>query len=253
METKKELKFSQKLLRNIALFIALIILSILTGISFYWTLLIAVFWSLLSLDTRKSAYRTVSVAMKIIVVLFVLNYAIKAFFPKSYNSLTTTILSIDQIAEAISPSKVEVDARTLFDRQKEKESKVFIRHYDSLLKKGELHEAMDTLEKFEAKWTYKPKKSKSQEESVMVPDMVPDKVFSKKGTYQIEVKGETPFYIFIPDNGQITYSITSTDPDCLLIFSDGEVVKVNDNPVIRYRREPRFKIKANDIVALVIK
>ena len=248
---------------KLALVLALIILSMMTGLSFWVSIMIGIFWGLLSIGSTRSAYRTLSKIMKVIFVLVLLGVVVKSFLPQTYNSKEKNLVALDQSISSVFKTDTKVKAEGLFNKQREKASEQFLVYYNQLLGEAKIEEARDTLIAFENKWQFRVKAIKEREGDLtgIIPPTsqapetgnIPDSVFNI-GTYQIDVRGQTPYYIYMPkSNGCRTYSLFSDRYNYKIIYFDGEVVQGGPGVKLGHRLEPRFLLQGNDIVTLRIK
>lgn len=261
MKENKNISFVQGIWMKLALVLALIILSMMTGLSFWVSIMVGIFWGLLSIGSTRSAYRTLSKIMKVIFVLVLLGIVVKSFLPQTFNSKVKNLVALDQAIISVFKTDTKVKAEGLFNKQREKASKQFLLYYDQLLEEAKIEEARDTLAAFEKKWQFRVKEIRAREEEVILPPLsqvaerrnIPDSTFNI-GVYQIDVKGQTPFYIYIPSSlGCITYSLSSLRYNYQIVFSDGEVVQDGPGVILRHRLEPKFILKGDDLVTLRIK
>lgn len=262
MEENNKTSFFQGIWMKLALVLALIILSMMTGLSFWVSIMIGIFWGLLSIGSTRSAYKTLSKIMKVIFVLVLLGIVVKSFLPQTFNSKEKSLVALDQSIISVFKTDTKVKAEGLFNKQREKASEKFLVYYNQLLGEARIEEARDTLTAFEKKWQFRVKEIEEREEDVSgiippisVPERgnIPDSVFNI-GTYQIDVKGQTPYYVYIPaSNGCTTYSLISDHYHYSMVFSDGEVVRGGASIKLSHRVEPRFILQGDDKVTLIIK
>ncbi len=271
MEKKEKNRFFQNIWRNLALLVALIILSYATGVSFYWAILIAIFWALLSLDSSRSAYRILSIAMKTTFILFLINVFLKVFLPQAYQDISKGLILLDQSIASSLPSEAKVKAKSLFSEHKKKASEEFLKTYNELLSDGKIKEAEDSLHAFEERWRFEAKKEEilevveKQAEEIEKPAsvrtiessrIIKDSIFAR-GTYLIDVDGETPFYIKIVSNKvHGRYFLESQNGGYFVVYDNGETVydEPGKKTIFPYRLEPRFRLKSkeNRIVKMIV-
>jgi len=155
---------------------------------------------------------------------------------------------------------VQVKADLILEAEKNRQKNNLLGKYAVLLKQGKVEEAkamMDSIDNL-----FYPQKVKERPITVQAPakpetakpiSMAKDSVFTK-GTYYIDVKGETPFTIRVVSaqqcNKYLLASQTSNGYD--IAFADGKVI--HDAPSIQtqspYYETPRFKLKSTELVTV---
>ncbi|QQG52977.1 MAG: hypothetical protein HY931_01955 [Candidatus Falkowbacteria bacterium] len=155
---------------------------------------------------------------------------------------------------------VQVKADLILEAEKNRQKNNLLGEYAVLLKKGKVEEAkamMDSIDNL-----FYPKKDKEEpvaiqplvkSEPTKSISMVKDSIFTK-GTYYIDVKGETPFTVRVVSAQQCNkYLLASqTNNGYDIAFADGKLV--HDAPGIEtkspYYETPRFKLKSKELVTI---
>jgi hypothetical protein len=250
------------------LIIELLLLKYLIGISFWFALIIVVFFVIvISIRSGgKVIYQSKSLAFFLVFILLIgLGKAYwQTNLPRSFNTIETTKSSVDQWLSKIMGDNTETMAADIWEIQKSKASNIFLAYYEGLLADGKTIEAADTLKKFNEKWNVDLLKDQAEKiekikkvEPIKSPiNQVQDSIFTR-GTYYINVKGKTSFNIVVvpTKHGCARYTLSSEKYNYVIIFSDGEIVQGSPGAVVAYREKPVFKLysKTGDIVKLVVR
>ncbi len=248
--------------------IALIILSIFTGVSFWFMVGAVLIFVLTSLTTSDRAKKLLGWVIRGIFLLALFNVTVEKFFPRVHMAKEKTLAYIDQNIFSASPSETKVIANDIFEQEKNRASKEFLKHYQGLLSTGRTKEAADTLAGFEKQWDFEFEEKELEEDSsdsnfsvnsdpaVTSDDeqynVVPDKIFSS-GTHYIDVNGMTPFNIVInPSQKGGEYSLVSENYNFKIVFSDGDVITPGIGVNTGYRPVTKFRLKGKERVKLVV-
>ena len=222
---------------------------------------------LTSLTTSDRAKKLFGWVIRGIFLIVLFNVTVEKFFPRVNLAKEKTLAYIDQKIFSTSPSETKVIANDIFEQEKNRASKEFLKHYQGLLSTGRTKEAADTLAGFEKHWNFEFEKEELKENSsdsnsnpnpnsVVINDdeydVVPDRIFSS-GTHYIDVNGMTPFNIVInPSQKGGEYSLVSENYNFKIVFSDGDVITPGIGVNTGYRPVTKFRLKGKDMVRLVV-
>jgi hypothetical protein len=216
---------------------------------------------------KPANFKTLAKVLNISILIFLIYTGIEEVAPRVAEKRENVGDKIDQFFSQNMPNRNEVLAADIFQKEREKAVEDFQPYYRQLLNEGRVDEAADTLLKFEEKWNFrvqlqKAKKSKSlnSENKVEVKN-VDTKVLSEEdlkqssqkvtvikdsifypGTYEIEVRGITDFYVVPTSRNKCQYfTIDSSQKEYQLIFKNGKVYNADSN--IR-EKDLRFRLRA---------
>ena len=241
--------------------VGLILLKIFTGIPFWCMLAVVVFFTAVQIIKSGKINRQSRGLATIMVVVFLVTLGDsywKKNLVKSFGQKEVLKARVDQKIFKLMGDEVEVKAKNIWELQKVKNGKEFLAYYNDLLAQGKTKEAADTLAGFKRHWDLKLQSQATSPPVISVPIAPPptantpvapplatvgrDSIF-RKGTYYIDVKGETSFNcIIMPDKvGCARYAMTSTENSFVIKFSDGENVPATAFG-LPYRERPKFKL-----------
>lgn len=285
MEIKEEIKkvlskitgFFGGIWQIFCLFIALLLVWYLAGVSLKYTLpLIICFWVLSEFSQTPKARKVLALILKAIVIIALIYSAMAAYFPRINGKTIIMRASIDQKISSSMGNNVDINAKDRWEATKEKKSKEFFIYYQSLLDEGKTKEAADTLARFKRIWDEEWRKDENQaKQSVpsqnasaasqpintssaskpIASNFSKDSIFTK-GTYLINVKGETPFNLIIKPSkkGCARYSLSSDKYKYQILVPGENPIQGSPNAILAYREEPKFKLSSQegDSVKLVV-
>lgn len=250
---------------DISFVIALILLSIFTGINFWLMISVVLIFVLTSLTTSDRARKCLGWLIRGVFLIFLFNVTVEKFFPRVNLAKEKTLAYIDQKIFSASPSETIVLANDIFEKEKNRASENFLKHYKYLLSVDSTEQAADTLAGFKRHWDFEFEKEELKEDSSNSNskktksqpineeyDVVPDRIFSS-GIHYIDVNGITPFNIIInPSEKGGEYSLVSENYNFKIIFSDGDVITPGIGVNTGYRPVTKFRLKGSDRVKLVV-
>lgn len=272
---EKTFSFLQRRWMDVAAFLALIVFSIYTGINFWFFLGMGLFLTLLNvMSGKKGSYQTAANIMRWIFVLVFIAIVLAKFFPRANMVKIRAWTAIDQTIADLAPSTAKTKAKDLFNLEKEKASEAFLLYYQELLSEGKIKEAQDTLLGFEEFWAFKLESKTSSSRAVSAEPVVIEQPVVRKievqkpktvalrdsnfyrGTYYININGQTPFRINVISNKSCNRYNLSSQGGGYYIVSNKDVTY--DAPGIKtqvpYQEKPRFVLKADQptVVKLVV-
>lgn len=269
---KKFKEFFGGFWQGVCLVIALLLLSYLAGISLKFTLpVIALLWAISEFDGTPKARKTLGIILRVTVLVVFIGVVMVTYFPRINRQAIVLRASIDQVLSKTMGDRVEVSAKDRWDIKREAASNRFFTHYDALLAAGKTNEAADTLAGFKKTWDMEtlvnlknqsvpiinsPIQPISPVASIVKPScsLPKDSVFTK-GTYYLDVEGETPFRIKVKSR-QVChkYELSSENDNYDVVYNDGTIV--SDGPskhtIAQNRENPIFKLRGKATIKMVV-
>lgn len=137
--------------RKPAIFILIIMASVLSGINLGFLLLLALFFGGLGIIGKTNLERFLNVLQGIVVAIFVCSFMI-AWFPRTSLKREYAKARVDQIFASALPDKTQVEAIDSWDMSKDSQKDKFLAEYRQALKVGNTKLAYELLDKFQSKW-----------------------------------------------------------------------------------------------------
>lgn len=156
---------------------------------------------------------------------------------------------------------VQVKADLILEAEKNRQKNNLLGKYAVLLKQGKVEEAkamMDSIDNL-----FYPQKVKEKPATVQAPaesdksiSMVKDSVFTK-GTYYINVKGETPFNIVVVSSHGVEchrYSLQSPTWNYQILIPGMRPIQAGASAQLPYLQNPVFRLasQTGDTVTLIV-
>lgn len=172
---------------TVMIIVGLLLLRVFTGIPFWFMLAVVIFFTAVRViktgGNIKAESRTLAFMMAVIFFGFLGDSFWKASFPRSHAKIVITKAIWDQDFADVMGDKTNTQAKDLFEIQKDRASKEFLKYYNELLADGDVQEAMDTLKGFNKTWNTdvldearKKEKSSSSSSSSATPSPSPTPV-----------------------------------------------------------------------------
>lgn len=222
MKKKSEVKNERLgLAKSFALVLLAILVSVLSGASFWLMFVAAGVFVLL----RFIGLKFITNAIVLLGFLFIMPIVLESFYPRTSSSILHSRARLDQVITQALPDKADVVLADIFTKEKNIAQAVFITDYQEMLRQGKTEEARDSLKSFQIKWSLK-KEEISKISNEVTEELVdyPERIYST-GNYEILVEGETPFYIVIDYKNEVKkgFKIESEENNFSVILKDGRV------------------------------
>lgn len=258
-------------IKRLSLVMAIILVSLILGVNFWFLFLAGGLFVLL----RYIGVKFISNVVVLLALVIVAPIALEAFFPRTNSSMKSARARLDQIISYKLPDDGEVRLAEIFRQERRLAQEEFTLMYQSMLKNGQTEEANDSLMAFREKWGILKDEAFDSIDEVYErvelisvsdrDDMLDDLAGSSEessaertymmGDYNIVVNGETPYYIVIHFKEDVRKGIklTSKENNFTIIFEDGKVF--NAFAALPYRDVYKFKIATSqerEVVSLKI-
>jgi hypothetical protein len=257
-EKIKEFFAKRKL--EMAIFVALVMTSKLTGLNFGMLLCIAIFlWSVVTV-ARIPGYGGILASLLVVAVIGVSVYSfIRPHMPRTVKQSDIAMDATDQWVTSLMGDQILVKAKDLWAVKRDEKGQAMLEHYKWLLGQGRPQEASDTLYKFMKAWNFNPAhqgqdvtKPDQPVTTLTPPESIRDSIFTK-GNYEIPVDGITPFIIHVKSTACSKYS-TSSDRGYYLAYTDSP--PIYDAPgiftIYPNKPEPRFQLQGHSVVHMIV-
>lgn len=136
---------------ELVLFVALVVVSIFTGINLGFMILVLVLVATTGIVRRGGHGRTAFFLRSAVVIVFGVAL-ITVYFPRSSSKGVHSLAHTDQIISSNLPDKTQVEATDLWDMSKDSQGQRFLVKYRKLIEKGKTKEAYILLKEFQEQW-----------------------------------------------------------------------------------------------------
>jgi hypothetical protein len=249
---------------ELILLVALMIISIYSGVNFGILLSLALVFALLAAAAEMSKIgKTWHWVLQTGVILLIVGSIVGAYLPRATAKKGIARDYFDQAIASLMGDKTKKIAEDMFNIQKDSLGTIFLKHHNSLLSQGKPKEAQDTLNGWMRAWTFNREQEKKEniKSEPKAPEIVAssqviakDSIFTK-GVYYIPVKGETPFTIHIKSSACGRYAMSSDKWNYDIAYNNNNS-RLHDGPGVLYpvfKQDPQFRLHSpDDLVKLVV-
>jgi len=250
METDdKKIQKRHIIIYVVLLIVELILLQKFTGLSFWLSIAVFIFFAIIRYFTPGAKLQLTSrglvTALTFFFVMGLGNMVWKHTWPTSHAKIVTLQTRVDHFFSGIMGDDTETMAKGSWEAKKNKAGEVFMVYYNGLLEQGETKKAADTLKGFNKQWNpdllkdddKKSDEARSEKSSSINPIIIKN---SSK-VFELQAGEETPWFGF-EDGKIINGKISSPSNDFDIIISDGSTIKGGEP--IGTKKSCYYKVKA---------